>query len=52
MLLLPIYPDMVVQAQTMMASSSQNFVARSNKGLSGQRGDHFPPPPRNNMRQI
>ena len=31
---------------------NQKFVSGPNKGLSSQRGDHFPPPPRTNMKQI
>ena len=30
----------------------RDFVVGANKGLTSQRGDHFPPPPRTNMRQI
>ena len=30
----------------------QKFLPRPNKGLSSQRGDHFPPPPQTNMKQI
>ncbi|MCH2573443.1 sulfatase-like hydrolase/transferase [Candidatus Poribacteria bacterium] len=30
----------------------QKFLPRPDKGLSSQRGDHFPPPPQTNMKQI
>ena len=31
---------------------NQKFLPGPNKGLSSQRGDHFPPPPQTNMKQI
>ena len=41
-----------VQNGELVGLPDRTFQPGPNRGLSGQRGDHWPPPPKTNMRQI